>query len=97
MKVIVRALSDAGRKALMVHKAEEDLMREKIRRIPKFMWPKQTVRFMRLKSTFTDSEHIMEGADYGTQEVKDHFLADVKNAMRLNGAGDEDYEVVFDE
>jgi hypothetical protein len=99
MRIIIKALTEQGKKGIELHRKDEDIFREKLKRMPKIqkvMLNKQTKAFMKTRSTFNDSEHIIEKANFKTPARQKVFVDGVKLAMIDNGCTLSDFEVLFE-
>ena len=98
MKIIIRALTEQGKKGLAIHRQDELNLRAKINNMPylqKKMLNKQTKIWLKTKSIFTEDKHIIENANYESEARKKVFVDGVKMAFIENGCNLNDFEVEF--
>jgi len=100
MKIItIKAISKKGIKALKKNKKDEMKMRKLAAKVPVNSLPPQWKEFLtKVKSTYEDEFHIMEGIDLSNDEAIKHFEDQLeKDMFKINKSKKgEDYEVLIE-
>ena len=99
-RIVITALSDKGRKALALQKADEIALREKYKDVRRWKIPFDVRNYLKTVSLFIPKDgdperHEILGFKRMGQVSKNQFYLGVKKSFLENGCTVEDFEVRF--